>query len=75
MIIHSQYIGWPDHGIPASTDGFLTLVDNADSFNHTKGPIVVHCRFCQRYDARMIIPVLELEEVAHSVSSMQSYRS
>jgi len=34
-----QYTGWPDHGIPASTDGFLYLVDQFPP----KGRGIVHC--------------------------------
>jgi protein tyrosine phosphatase len=38
-----QYIAWPDHGLPVSTDAFLTLASKADDANKTKGPLVVHC--------------------------------
>ena len=38
-IYQYQYTGWPDHGIPASTDGFLYLVDQFPA----KGRGIVHC--------------------------------
>jgi len=43
IITHSQYIGWPDHGLPSSAEGFLKLVDDVDTFNYTHAPLVVHC--------------------------------
>jgi len=42
-VSHLQYIAWPDHGIPPTTTAFLSLMDDAYKFNHTQGPIVVHC--------------------------------
>jgi len=42
-VVQLQYIAWPDHGIPVSTTAFLDLIDEADSFNYQKAPIVVHC--------------------------------
>jgi protein tyrosine phosphatase len=42
-VLHLQYIAWPDHGLPVSTTAFLSLMDEAYKFNHTGGPIVVHC--------------------------------
>jgi len=45
-IIHYQYVGWPDHGLPppAQSHHFLhimSLVDN--SFQQHGGPICIHC--------------------------------
>jgi len=42
-VSHLQYIAWPDHGVPPTTVAFLSLMDDAYKFNHTQGPIVVHC--------------------------------
>jgi len=42
-ISHLQYTAWPDHGVPLSPNSFLSLMDDAYKFNHTGGPIVVHC--------------------------------
>eukprot|EP01119_Soliformovum_irregulare_P002553 TRINITY_DN1279_c0_g1_i1.p1 TRINITY_DN1279_c0_g1~~TRINITY_DN1279_c0_g1_i1.p1 ORF type:complete len:516 (-),score=138.94 TRINITY_DN1279_c0_g1_i1:16-1563(-) len=42
-VVQLQYIAWPDHGIPVSTTAFLDLIDEADSYNPFKTPIVVHC--------------------------------
>jgi len=42
-VSHLQYIAWPDHGVPPTTTAFLSLMDDAYKFNHTQGPIVVHC--------------------------------
>jgi len=38
-----QYLAWPDHGVPESTGAFLQLCKDADSWNKTHGPLVVHC--------------------------------
>jgi len=38
-----QYLAWPDHGIPEDTSAFLQLVKDADTWNKTKGPMIVHC--------------------------------
>lgn len=43
-ITHFQYIAWPDHGIPASSGGFLNLMESSEKNNYTHGPLVVHCR-------------------------------
>jgi len=43
VIVQFHYTGWPDHGIPPSTQDFLDLSIAADEANETKGPIVVHC--------------------------------
>jgi len=42
-ILHLQYIAWPDHGLPTSTTAFLSLLEDADKFDYTKSPIIVHC--------------------------------
>jgi protein tyrosine phosphatase len=42
-ILHLQYVAWPDHGLPTSTTAFLSLLDDADRFDYTGAPIVVHC--------------------------------
>jgi len=42
-ISHLQYTAWPDMGIPPTTNSFLSLVEDSHKFNHTDGPIVVHC--------------------------------
>lgn len=42
-ILQLQYTAWPDHGLPASTTAFLSLLDDAYKFNNTNGPLVVHC--------------------------------
>jgi protein tyrosine phosphatase len=42
-VYHFQYIEWPDHGVPASGQIFLGLVDVVDKFNPTGNAIVVHC--------------------------------
>lgn len=39
-VIHYQYISWPDHGIPDSGEGFLFLIEQANS---VQSPITVHC--------------------------------
>jgi len=42
-ILHLQYIAWPDHGLPTSTTAFLSLLEDAEKFDYTKSPIIVHC--------------------------------
>jgi protein tyrosine phosphatase len=42
-VYHFQYIEWPDHGVPASGQIFLGLVDVVDKINPTGNAIVVHC--------------------------------
>jgi protein tyrosine phosphatase len=42
-VTHFQYIEWPDHGVPASGQIFLGLVQVVDEVN-AGGAIVVHCR-------------------------------
>jgi protein tyrosine phosphatase len=42
-IMHFQYVGWPDHGLPASIISFLELVRLVDQHNSGAGPIIVHC--------------------------------
>jgi len=43
-IIHLQYTGWPDHGVPPSPQHFLQLMELVDNTMETKGgSIGVHC--------------------------------
>jgi len=43
VVSQFQYIAWPDHGLPVSTDAFLDLAEQADEANKTNGPLIVHC--------------------------------
>lgn len=44
-IKHVQYIEWPDHGIPESTNLFLEVVQIINQSNPNRKPVIVHCRF------------------------------
>lgn len=37
-----QYLGWPDHGVPSSTDSFRSLLRSIEQHSNT-APIIVHC--------------------------------
>uniref|UniRef100_A0A5F5PGN5 Protein tyrosine phosphatase non-receptor type 20 n=1 Tax=Equus caballus TaxID=9796 RepID=A0A5F5PGN5_HORSE len=41
-IKHLQFTNWPDHGTPASVDGFIKYVRYVRR-SHLTGPLVVHC--------------------------------
>uniref|UniRef100_A0A6B2LAX8 Protein-tyrosine-phosphatase n=1 Tax=Arcella intermedia TaxID=1963864 RepID=A0A6B2LAX8_9EUKA len=43
-LIQYQFVGWPDHGTPSSTESFLLLMElvEATAFKYG-GPICVHC--------------------------------
>ncbi|XP_070471962.1 tyrosine-protein phosphatase non-receptor type 20 isoform X2 [Equus przewalskii] len=41
-IKHLQFTNWPDHGTPASVDGFIKYVRYVRK-SHLTGPLVVHC--------------------------------
>jgi protein tyrosine phosphatase len=41
-ITHIHYTGWPDHGIPSSTDDFQELIRLSDE-HRNDGPILAHC--------------------------------
>ncbi|XP_032694008.1 tyrosine-protein phosphatase non-receptor type 20 isoform X2 [Lontra canadensis] len=42
FVKHLQFTSWPDHGTPASVDGFIKYVRYVRK-SHLTGPIVVHC--------------------------------
>ncbi|XP_012918620.1 FERM and PDZ domain-containing protein 2 isoform X5 [Mustela putorius furo] len=42
FVKHLQFTNWPDHGTPASVDGFIKYVRYVRK-SHLTGPIVVHC--------------------------------
>jgi len=43
-MIHFQYTGWPDHGLPPSTKHFVQLLECVDNaVVERSGPIGVHC--------------------------------
>jgi protein tyrosine phosphatase len=60
-VLQFQYMAWPDHGIPESTAAFLKLSELADQGNVTKGPLIVHCRYCWTWLVS-VLQVPELEE-------------
>eukprot|EP00796_Vickermania_ingenoplastis_P005145 gene5145-3695_t len=37
-----QYVGWPDHGVPASVDSFQRLIQMI-GHHSTNAPVMVHC--------------------------------
>jgi protein tyrosine phosphatase len=39
---HVQYIGWPDHGVPDSTEAFHSLLQRMDAVD-PQFPVIVHC--------------------------------
>ena len=45
MIVHLQYLGWPDHGIPNDLNSFSVFVQKCEQhININTGTIIVHCR-------------------------------
>jgi len=45
-IIHIQYVGWPDHGVPANKKEVCDLIKEVMEMKRIKkngGPLVVHC--------------------------------
>ncbi|XP_034518725.1 tyrosine-protein phosphatase non-receptor type 20 isoform X4 [Ailuropoda melanoleuca] len=42
IVKHLQFTSWPDHGTPASVDGFIKYVRYVRK-SHLTGPILVHC--------------------------------
>jgi len=47
-LVHMQYVGWPDHGVPKDFSSFLRLVQVYRQFRSSSqyqrdGPIVLHC--------------------------------
>ncbi|XP_029787943.1 tyrosine-protein phosphatase non-receptor type 20 isoform X6 [Suricata suricatta] len=42
FVKHLQFINWPDHGTPASVDGFIKYVRYVRK-SHLTGPVLVHC--------------------------------
>ncbi|XP_069316474.1 tyrosine-protein phosphatase non-receptor type 20 isoform X3 [Eulemur rufifrons] len=42
LVKHLQFTKWPDHGTPASADGFIKYVRYVRK-SHLTGPLVVHC--------------------------------
>jgi len=48
-VVQLQYLGWPDFGVPDSSDGILQLIEITNLYkefgvgNNLNGPIVVHC--------------------------------
>jgi len=43
IVYQFQYMDWPDHGLPESTEAFREVLTNVDKVRKTKTPIVVHC--------------------------------
>ena len=45
IIIHLQYLAWPDHGVPDEANDFLNLIFKVRQFRTgLLDPIIVHCR-------------------------------
>lgn len=45
FMIHIQYLGWPDHGVPEDLESFNAFVLKCESLIHSNpGTVVVHCR-------------------------------
>ncbi|PRP85959.1 receptor-type tyrosine-protein phosphatase F-like [Planoprotostelium fungivorum] len=45
-VVHYQYLGWPDHGVPENTAGIRGLIQSIEeqiAESHSTGPILVHC--------------------------------
>jgi len=45
-IVHYQYLGWPDHGVPENTAGIRGLIQTIEqqmAETNSTGPILVHC--------------------------------
>eukprot|EP00668_Euglena_longa_P032195 GGOE01041493.1.p1 GENE.GGOE01041493.1~~GGOE01041493.1.p1 ORF type:complete len:421 (-),score=132.24 GGOE01041493.1:37-1161(-) len=48
-VIHYQYSGWPDHGVPSDSHGFVQLLEETNAHlaaaaaAHEAGPVLVHC--------------------------------
>ncbi|XP_074203830.1 tyrosine-protein phosphatase non-receptor type 20 isoform X2 [Camelus bactrianus] len=42
FVKHLQFTSWPDHGIPASAEGFIKYVRYVRK-SHLTGPVLVHC--------------------------------
>jgi protein tyrosine phosphatase len=45
-IYHTQYLKWPDHGIPSNTKDALLFLDKVEHYRQitmTKAPILLHC--------------------------------
>uniref|UniRef100_A0A8B9X1L9 Tyrosine-protein phosphatase non-receptor type 20 n=1 Tax=Bos mutus grunniens TaxID=30521 RepID=A0A8B9X1L9_BOSMU len=42
FVKHLQFTNWPDHGTPASAEGFIKYVHYVRK-SHLTGPVVVHC--------------------------------
>ncbi|XP_027386575.1 tyrosine-protein phosphatase non-receptor type 20 isoform X2 [Bos indicus x Bos taurus] len=42
FVKHLQFTNWPDHGTPASAEGFIKYVRYVRK-SHLTGPVVVHC--------------------------------
>eukprot|EP01090_Pellita_catalonica_P022050 TRINITY_DN8428_c0_g1_i1.p1 TRINITY_DN8428_c0_g1~~TRINITY_DN8428_c0_g1_i1.p1 ORF type:complete len:363 (+),score=61.27 TRINITY_DN8428_c0_g1_i1:82-1170(+) len=42
-VMHFQYMDWPDHGLPESSQAFRTVLKNVDLARDNNAPIVVHC--------------------------------
>ncbi|XP_073760632.1 tyrosine-protein phosphatase non-receptor type 20 isoform X9 [Callorhinus ursinus] len=42
FVKHLQFTSWPDHGTPASVDGFIKYVRYVRK-SHLTGPMLVHC--------------------------------
>lgn len=44
-VLHVQYLGWPDHGVPNDIVSFAKFVTTCeDLIKSAPGTIVVHCR-------------------------------
>jgi len=43
LVLHYQYTEWPDHGLPASTSVFRSLLQKVDQNRNPDVPIVIHC--------------------------------
>jgi protein tyrosine phosphatase len=44
-IIHLNYLGWPDHGVPENLDSFSNFILICEKFLKAhEGKIIVHCR-------------------------------
>ena len=56
-ILHYWFIGWPDHGVPSSTEPVIDFLLESQRSRATftmPGPTVVHCRL-ERFDMLVIV--------------------
>ncbi|CAO3682193.1 unnamed protein product [Rhizopus stolonifer] len=84
FVVHLQFLGWPDHGVPDKPDKLVALIRLARSYNKIFHPMLVHCSagcgrtgaFCVIDAAEQLIKINQVvfDPIAYLTEEFRKYR-